>query len=235
MTTSRLSERELAGMIDHTALKPQTQRAHIIQLCEEAMEYGFAAVCLAPTWVETARKELGEAQTKIASVIGFPHGNTLSSVKAFEVERAMELGATEFDMVINIGALRDRNEGVVTEDIEAVVNVAHSSSCLVKVIIEAALLTVPEKQLACRLAEKAGADFVKTSTGFAGEGKGATVEDVRLMRGSIRATLGVKAAGGIKDCGTALSMIAAGATRLGCSSSVQILEEFRSRHCPESG
>jgi len=222
-------------MIDHTALKPQTQGAHIIQLCEEARDYGFGAVCLAPIWVEAAKKELEGTQVKVASVIGFPHGDTLPSVKAFEVERAMQLGATEFDMVINIGALKDRNERVVTEDIEAVVDIAHSHSCLVKVIIEAALLTIPEKQLACRLAKKAGADFVKTSTGFAGEGKGATVEDVRLMRGWVGGTLGVKAAGGIKDCETALNMIDAGATRLGCSSSVQIIEQFRSRHCPESG
>jgi deoxyribose-phosphate aldolase len=222
-------------MIDHTALKPQTQESHILRLCKESRIYGFGAVCLAPVWVEVAKRELAGTEVKIASVVGFPHGNTLPQVKALEVERAMQLGATEFDMVINIGALKDRNEKVVTADIEAVVKAAQTNSGLVKVIIEAALLTEAEKQLACRLAKKAGADFVKTSTGFAGEGKGATVEDVRLMRASVGGMLGVKAAGGIKDYDTAMSMIEAGATRLGCSSSVQILEQFRSCHCPESG
>ncbi len=234
MNISGLTDRQLAAMIDHTALKPQAQESHIIKLCEEARTHGFGAVCLAPTWVEVAKRELMGTDVKIASVVGFPHGNTLSQVKAFEVERAMQLGATEFDMVINIGALKDRNERIVAADIEAVVKVAHTDSGLVKVIIEAALLSEVEKQLACRLAKKAGADFVKTSTGFAGEGKGATVEDVRLMRASVGGMVGVKAAGGIKDCATALRMIEAGATRLGCSSSIQILEQFRSGHCPES-
>jgi deoxyribose-phosphate aldolase len=235
MDTSGLTERQLASMIDHTALKPQTQESHILKLCEEARTYGFGAVCLAPTWIEAANGQLTGTGVKIASVIGFPHGNTLSKVKAFEAESAMELGATEFDMVINIGALKGRNEKLVAADIEAVVRVAHTGSGLVKVIIEAGLLTEAEKQLACRLAKKAGADFVKTSTGFAGEGKGATVEDVRLMRASVDGALGVKAAGGIKDCPTALRMIEAGATRLGCSSSIQILEQFKSYRCREAG
>jgi deoxyribose-phosphate aldolase len=235
MRTSSLTERQLAGMIDHTARKPQTQKSHILRLCEEARTYGFGAICLAPAWVEAAKRELAGTDVKIASVIGFPHGNTLPQVKALEAERAMQLGATEFDMVINIGALKDCNEAVVTADIEAVVQVAHSESCLVKVIIEAALLTEAEKHLACQLVKNAGADFVKTSTGFAGEGKGATVEDVRLMRAAVGGMLGVKAAGGIKDCETALGMIEAGATRLGCSSSVQIPEQFRSCHRSESG
>jgi deoxyribose-phosphate aldolase len=218
-------------MIDHTALKPETQKTQIVDLCKEAREHGFGAVCLSPTWIAVAKKELEGTHVRIASVIGFPHGNTLSCVKAFEAERAIELGADELDMVVNIGALKDSNEFTVACDIRAVVSIARPNSCVVKVIIEAALLTTAEKELACRLAKKEGADFVKTSTGFAGEGKGATVEDVRMMRSWVGDSLGVKAAGGIRDCGTVLSMIQAGATRIGCSNSVQILREFRLRRC----
>ena len=234
MKTSNLSEQQLAKIIDHTALKPETQHKQIVQLCHEACEYGFGAVCVAPTWVDVAKKELRGTEIGIASVIGFPHGNTRSQVKGFEAERAIDVGANELDMVINIGALKDSNEKVVIEDIEAVVKVAHSNSSLVKVIIEAGLLTTKEKEMACQLAKEARADFVKTSTGFAGEGKGATVEDVRLMYNCIGDTLGIKAAGGIRDYDTAMKMIEAGATRLGCSSSIQILEQFRAQHCAES-
>jgi len=230
MRVSDLTKRQLAAMIDHTVLKAQAQESHILRLCEEAREHGFGTVCLAPVWVQLARRELAEAHVGIASVIGFPHGNTLSSVKAYEAEQAMQLGATEFDMVINIGALKDRNEKTVGSDIEAVVEVARRNSCIVKVIIEAALLSSDEKQLACQLARKAGADFVKTSTGFAGEGKGATVEDVKSMKEWVDGKLGVKAAGGIRDCETAISMVEAGASRLGCSSSVEILRQFESQY-----
>lgn len=235
MKTSNLSKQQLAKIIDHTALKPESQNKQIVQLCREACECGFGAVCVAPTWVDVAKKELRGTEIRIASVIGFPHGNTRSQVKAFEAKRAIELGANELDMVINIGALKDSNEETVTKDIEAVAKVAHSNSSLVKVIIEAGILTTTEKELACRLAKQAGADFIKTSTGFAGDGKGAKVEDIRLMRNCVGNTLGIKAAGGIRDCATALEMIRAGANRLGCSNSVQILEQFRTQHCAESG
>lgn len=235
MKTSNLSEQQLAKIIDHTALKPETQHKQIVQLCQEACECGFGAVCVAPTWVDVAKKELRATEIRIASVIGFPHGNTRSQVKAFEAERAIDLGANELDMVINIGALKDSNEKAVTQEIEAVVRVAHSNSSIVKVIIEAALLTIPEKELACRLTKQAGADFVKTSTGFAGDGNGAKVEDIKLMRNCVGNKLGIKAAGGIRDCAAALVMLRAGANRLGCSSSVQILEQFRTQHCAESG
>lgn len=235
MRTSDLSEQELAKMIDHTALKPRTQHYQIVQLCQEAREYGFGAVCIASAWVDVVKKELGQAKVKIASVIGFPHGNARSEVKAFEAERAIDLGANELDMVINIGALKDSNEKAVAKDIEAVVKVAHSDSSLVKVIIEAGLLTTREKKTACLLVKQAGAHYIKTSTGFAGEGKGATVEDIRLMYEYVGDALGIKAAGGIRDCTTALEMINAGATRLGCSSSVRILEQFKVQHCARPG
>jgi deoxyribose-phosphate aldolase len=234
MQNMDLTEQELAEMIDHTALKPEAQYNQIAQLCQEAREYGFGAVCIAPAWVDVVKKELEQTKTRIASVIGFPHGNTRSEIKAFEAERVITLGANELDMVINIGALKDSNEKDVVKDIEAVVKVAHMNSSLVKVIIEAGLLTAREKEQACLLAKQAGADFVKTSTGFAGEGKGATIEDVRLMHECVGDTLGIKAAGGIRDCKIALEMINAGATRLGCSSSVKILEQFRTQHCAES-
>jgi deoxyribose-phosphate aldolase len=228
-----VAEAELAGMIDHTVLKPQTQEAEVVRLCQEAREYGFGAVCIAPVWVRLAVRELSGTRAKVASVIGFPHGNTLSSVKAMEASRVVELGAMELDMVINIGALKDHDDEVVAKDIEAVVGIARPARALVKVIIEAGLLTVEEKRRACGLARRAGADFVKTSTGFAGEGKGATPEDVKLMRDSVGYEMGVKAAGGIRDFATALRLIQAGATRLGCSSSIQIIREFRIRHAAE--
>jgi len=189
---------------------------------------GLAQYALLQHGYRLQRKNLRtQTDVKIATVIGFPLGNTLSKVKAFEAEQSLELGADELDMVINIGALKDANEKFVISDIESVVRVASSKSAIVKVIIETRLLANSEKELACLLAERAGADFVKTSTGFAGEGKGAKVEDIRLMYNCVGDKLRIKAAGGIKDCKTALKMIKAGASRLGCSHSVQIYEEFR--------
>jgi len=233
MKTSDLNKEQLAKMIDHTALKPETKHAQVVQLCQQACEYGFGAVCLAPTWVDVAKNELKGSVIKIASVIAFPHGNSLPSVKAFETKRVIDLGADELDMVVNIGALKDSNEKLVIEDITAVVNVARANHCLVKVIIETGLLTTAEKKMACQLVKKAGADFVKTSTGFAGEGKGANVEDIRFIYDCVGDTLGIKAAGGIRDYVTALKMIKAGATRLGCSSSIQILDQFSVQQCVE--
>jgi deoxyribose-phosphate aldolase len=215
---------ELASMIDHTALKPETSASQIEQLCSEAREYGFVAVCIPPYWVSLADRLLSGTPTKIATVIGFPHGNTIPDVKCYEAERAIASGAHELDMVINIGALKSGDEQAVLHDIIAVVQVAlKSSSVIVKVIIETALLTKDEKVKACRLTEAGGAHFVKTSTGFGPAG--ATREDIILLRSLVGQRMGVKAAGGIRDLATAQSMIQAGASRIGCSASVHILND----------
>lgn len=216
---------QLASLIDHTALKPEATRDHIVQLCTEAIEFRFAAVCVAPAWVEVVQATLSNSPIKIASVIGFPHGNTLTGVKAFEARQAIERGAHELDMVIPVGALKSGDRNAVLHDIRSVVEAARERhGTLVKVILETALLTDSEKVLACELSELAGADFVKTSTGFADGG--ATLQDVALLRRTVGNRLGVKAAGGIKNLSTARAMVEAGASRLGCSSSVLIMKEF---------
>jgi deoxyribose-phosphate aldolase len=216
---------ELAKTIDHTALRPDTDRARIVSLCDEARTFGFGAVCIAPIWIPLAREKLEHTGIKIVTVIGFPHGDTLTSVKAYETEKAIETGAEELDMVIPVGKLKTGDEDAVLHDILSVKNAAHQrQAILVKVILETPFLTDEEKVLACRLSEKAGADFVKTSTGFAG--RAATVDDVELLRKTVGNRLGVKAAGGIRNLATALEMLKAGATRLGCSSSVSIMQEF---------
>ena len=220
-----LTRSELARMIDHTALKPETTKEQIVQLCEEAREFDFGAVCVASARILLAVESLANYSVRIASVVGFPHGTTLSAAKVFEATKALEAGANELDMVINVGALKSREKEVVFEDIRAVVEVAkRKPGAIVKVILETALLTDDEKVLGCHLAEKAGADFVRTSTGFAADG--ATLEDVALMRRVVGNRLGVKAAGSIRDLATARAMIEAGATRLGCSASVSIIKEF---------
>ena len=221
----------LALAIDHTALKPETDEAAIRKLCAEAREHGFASVCINPIWVPLAAELLADSPAKVCMVIGFPLGATLTSVKRFETAEAIAAGADEVDMVINIGWLKDGRSADVQHDIGAVVEAAHSTSMaygretpvIVKVIIETALLTAEEKRLACELVKAAGADFVKTSTGFSSGG--ATVEDVRLMRSIVGDTMGVKAAGGIRTAADAQAMIAAGATRLGASAGVQILQD----------
>lgn len=219
---------ELAAMLDHTVLKPDATAAHIRQLCDEARRYNFAAVCVAPMWVELAAGELRDTPVHVASVAGFPHGNTLSRVKADETARAVEAGAREVDMVIPIGALKAGDHDLVEADIRAVVAAARRTpNIIVKVILETCLLTDEEKVVACRLAEAAGADFVKTSTGFASGG--ATVADVALMKRTVGHRLRVKAAGGIRDLTTALAMIEAGAARIGCSASVAIVRELEER------
>ncbi len=215
---------ELAGIIDHTAIRQETTKDRIIKLCEEAFQFGFGAVCIAPVWIPLAVEKIYGTDIKIATVIGFPHGNTFTEVKAYETEKAIKAGGNEIDMVINIGALKSADRNMVIKDIRSVVDVAHSKGAIVKVILETALLTTDEKVIGCRLAEEAGADYVKTSTGFAAVG--ATKEDVVLLRQTVGNRLGVKAAGGIKDLQTALAMIKAGASRLGCSSSVSIMKEF---------
>ncbi len=213
---------EIAAMIDHTLLKPDATKDQIRQLCQEAKEYGFAAVCINPAWVELAAELLRGTPVAVCTVIGFPLGATLTEVKAYESERAIALGARELDMVINVGALKSREYAWVEEDIRAVVNVAHPRGATVKVIIEAALLTDEEKVKACTLAKAARADYVKTSTGF-GPG-GATVEDVALMRRVVGPEVGVKAAGGIRTYEDAKAMVQAGATRIGASAGVKIVQ-----------
>ncbi len=215
----------LASKIDHTLLKPEATESQIIQLCEEAKQYGFAAVCVNPTYVELCARLLRGATVRVCTVVGFPFGATLPEVKAFETEQALQKGAAEIDMVINIGALKSGNYDLVSRDIARVVSSAHAAVALVKVLIEAALLTDEEKTIACQLAQKEGADYVKTSTGY-GPG-GATVQDVELMRRVVGPSMGVKAAGGIRTLQDARKMIAAGATRIGASASVKIMAEAR--------
>jgi deoxyribose-phosphate aldolase len=213
---------DLAKTIDHTLLKPDATQDQIAQLCFEARKYGFASVCVNPTWVELCAKLLEGSPVKVCSVIGFPLGATMPEVKAFETQEALDHGATEIDMVINIGALKARDLDLVAKDIRGVVQTAHARGALVKVIIEAVLLNDEEKTIACLLAKEAGADFVKTSTGFASGG--ATVHDVELMRKAVGPEMGVKAAGGVRTFEDAEKMIRAGATRIGASAGVKILQ-----------
>lgn len=224
---------ELAKIIDHTALRPETTEAQILQLCAEAREFGFGAVCVAPAWVALAVEQLANTRVKTVSVVGFPHGDTLSTVKAIEASQAIAGGAQELDMVIRVGALKSGKDQVVLQDIRTVVGAARQrAGNLVKVILETALLSESEKVLGCRLAAQGGADFVKTSTGFAAGG--ATVYDVSLLRRTVGDRLGVKAAGGIRDLATALAMVKAGASRLGCSSSVAIMQAFTTNEPPRA-
>src|ERR1044071_709017 len=212
----------LAKTIDHTLLKPDATQQEIAQLCFEARKYGFASVCVNPTWVSLCAELLKGASAKVCTVIGFPLGATSSETKAFETETAIRQGATEIDMVINIGALKARDLETVAKDIRGVVNAAHARNIIVKVIIEASLLTDEEKTIASLISKEAGADFVKTSTGFAGGG--ATVHDVELMRKAVGPQMGVKASGGVRTFEDAASMIKAGATRIGASAGVKILQ-----------
>jgi deoxyribose-phosphate aldolase len=213
---------DLAKAIDHTLLKPDATQDQIAQLCYEARKYGFASVCVNPTWVELCATLLKGSLVKVCSVIGFPLGATAPEVKAFETQTAMNHGANEIDMVINIGALKARDLDLVAKDIHGVVATAHAGGAIVKVIIEAVLLTDEEKTIACLLAKEAEADFVKTSTGFASGG--ATVHDVALMRKAVGPEMGVKAAGGVRTYDDAESMLKAGATRIGASAGVKIIQ-----------
>lgn len=213
--------RDLAGFIDHTLLKPDATSGDIDRLCDEARDYGFAAVCVNPTWVKRAADRLRGTDVKVASVVGFPFGATPPEIKAMEARRAIRDGAREIDMVINIGALRSGDEDLVRREIEKVADSCHESGARLKVIIEAAMLTDEQKVVASHLAKAGRADFVKTSTGF-GPG-GATIEDVLLMRETVGPTMGLKAAGGIRTAEDVREMIAAGATRIGASAGVKIL------------
>lgn len=211
---------KLNKYIDHTILKPETTKEQVAQILAEAKEYDFASVCVNPTWVAYAAQELKDSDVKVCTVIGFPLGANTPAVKAFETKDAIENGADEIDMVINIGALKSKNDELVLEDIQAVV--AASGDKLVKVIIETCLLTEEEKVKACQLSKEAGADFVKTSTGFSTGG--ATVEDVALMRKTVGPDMGVKASGGARSYEDAIAFIEAGATRIGASSGVAIMK-----------
>ncbi|MFX1475590.1 MAG: deoxyribose-phosphate aldolase [Promethearchaeota archaeon] len=215
---------ELARCVDYTLLRPEATPQDIRRLCMSADTYQFAAVCVNPIYVEIAADELKGSSVKVCTVIGFPLGATFPEVKAFEAQEAVRHGAEELDMVMNIGALRNQQYGVVREDIEAVVDAV--DGYLVKVILETGLLTSTEKRHACKLAKESGAHFVKTSTGF-GPG-GATVEDIQLMREVVGESMGVKASGGIRTFETALQLIEAGATRLGASAAVDIIESYKS-------
>jgi deoxyribose-phosphate aldolase len=213
----------VAAMIDHTLLKPDATRTEIETLCREAREYQFASVCVNPTWVATCARLLDGTAVKVCSVVGFPLGATTADTKQYETRRAIFDGAREIDMVINVGALKSGDVRLVTQDIEAVTTPCRECGVLSKVIIEAALLTDDEKVTACTLAKAAGADYVKTSTGF-GPG-GATVADVALMRRVVGDEMGVKAAGGVRDLEGLKAMVAAGATRVGASAGVRIVQE----------
>ncbi|MCM3611302.1 deoxyribose-phosphate aldolase [Planococcus sp. MERTA32b] len=215
----------IASYIDHTLLKPESTKEQVIQLCKEAAEYEFASVCVNPSYVETAAAELKDSKVKVCTVIGFPLGASTSETKAFETKDAIAKGAEEIDMVVNIGAIKSGDSELVKNDIQAVVDAAKGKA-IVKVIIEASLLTDEEKVLASRLSKEAGADFVKTSTGFSTGG--ATVADVKLMRETVGADLGVKASGGVRSLEDVQGMIDAGASRIGASSGVQIMQGLKS-------
>lgn len=213
----------LAGFIDHTLLKPETTRDQIVRLCDEAAFYGFTAVCVNPWWTSLAVAQLQGTLVKVAVTIGFPLGANHTTVKRAEVLEAVRLGARELDMVINVGALKSGDRLAVQNDIAAVADAAHAGGAILKVILEAPLLTLEEKLLGCELSLVAKADFVKTATGFFG---GASVDDVSLMRGVVGDRAGVKASGGIRSAASAQVMIEAGANRIGTSSSVAMVHEL---------
>jgi deoxyribose-phosphate aldolase len=217
------TSRDWASLIDHTLLKPEASEADIRRLCEEAARFGFASVCVNPAWVKRAAEFLADSAVPVCTVIGFPLGATLPDVKAYEARRAIFDGAREVDMVINIGALKSGDVCAVEHDIRSVADAAHDAGVLCKVIIETALLTDDEKVMACLAAKNAGADFVKTSTGFSKGG--ATVQDIALMRRTVGSSLGVKASGGVKGIDDARAMFEAGATRIGASVGVKIAQE----------
>ena len=214
---------DIAHLIDHTLLKPEASRSDVTKLCKEALRFSFASVCVNPWYVPLAAELLHGSTVKVCTVAGFPLGATLPQVKIYETEQVLKLGAQEVDMVINVGALKSGQDELVALDIHGVVSACHRGGAICKVIIEAALLTADEKVRACQASRRAGADFVKTSTGF-GPG-GATAEDVALMRAVVGSDMGIKAAGGIRSLEELKKMVSAGATRIGASASIRIVEE----------
>ncbi len=215
-----MDKRTIAKYIDHTLLKPEANRDAIVTLCSEAKEHHFASVCVNPAWVSVCAEQLAGSDVLVCTVIGFPLGASTSATKAFETENAIHNGAQEIDMVVNIGAIKSGNWDLVKSDIAAVVNAAHPKA-IVKVILETGALTDEEKVKACEVSKEAGADFVKTSTGF-GPG-GATVADIALMRKTVGPDMGVKASGGVRDYDAVMAMIEAGATRIGASAGIAIV------------
>jgi deoxyribose-phosphate aldolase len=225
--------REVARYIDHTLLKPDATRDEILKVCEEGVRYGFASVCINPIWVREAACALRGSGVKVCTVIGFPLGSNAPDTKAYEARRAIFDGASELDMVINVGALKSGDHDLVSRDIRGVVEVAHEAGYICKVIIETALLGDDEKVSACLIAKEANADFVKTSTGFSSGG--ATAADVALMRRAVGGQMGVKASGGVRDLKQAQEMIRAGATRIGASVGVKIVQEITGSPVQGSG
>ncbi len=217
----KISVKNLAGMIDHTLLKPDATIAEIKQLCEEAVQHNFASVCVNPSYVESCFELIKSSNVKVCTVIGFPLGSSTTQTKSLEAEEAIKNGAEELDMVINIGRLKDKEYDYVINDIKAITDLAKRNICTSKVILETCLLLDEEKIVACLLSKEAGADFVKTSTGFSKSG--ATVHDVRFMKFVVGDNLQVKASGGIRSYEDAIAMINAGATRLGASAGVNII------------
>jgi deoxyribose-phosphate aldolase len=219
------SWQSVAAIIDHTNLRPEATPNQIVHLCEEAREFGFGAVMVNPCHIGLASSNLQNSEVRVGAVVGFPLGTTLTSVKIFETKEALKLGAREIDMVLNIGALKGGDHALVLSDISGVADVVREQKALLKVILETGLLAKEETLAACEISEQAGADFVKTCTGFLGGV--ATVEDVRLMRSAVK--IGVKASGGIRTASDARAMIEAGASRLGTSSGVNIIRELRAQ------
>ncbi len=212
----------IAALIDHTILKPEATRNDVLKVCREAREYNFASVCINPYWVPLVKAELSGSRVKVCTVVGFPLGATSTDAKVCETAAALRAGAQEIDMVINVGALRSGDTDAVKNDIQSVVRVAHQAGAIVKVILETALLDDTQKNVACNICKAAAADFVKTSTGFSTSG--ATVHDIALMRAAVGPNIGVKASGGIRTLQDVQAMTAAGATRIGASASVKIVE-----------
>ena len=212
----------IAALIDHTILKPEATRTDVVKICREAREYRFASVCVNPYWVPLVKAELSGSPVKVCTVVGFPLGATSTEAKVAETAAALRAGAQEIDMVINVGALRSGDTDAVKNDIQAVVRVAHEAGAIVKVILETALLDDTQKTVASKICKSAGADFVKTSTGFSTSG--ATAHDIALMRAAVGPNIGVKASGGIRTLQDVQAMTAAGATRIGASASVKIVE-----------
>ncbi|TQJ35851.1 deoxyribose-phosphate aldolase [Arthrobacter sp. SLBN-122] len=221
-TADQAGTADIASYIDHTLLKPEASEADVLKVCAEAAEYRFKSVCVNPIWVKTVTTALKGTGVLTCSVVGFPLGATPTDVKSFEARGAVLDGADEVDMVINIASARAGDKGALTDDITAVAETVHAGGAILKVIIETVLLTDEQKVLACQAAVEAGADFVKTSTGF--NGGGATAEDVALMRRTVGPGLGVKASGGVRSLADAQAMIAAGATRIGASSGIAIVK-----------
>jgi deoxyribose-phosphate aldolase len=226
-TNSILTARDIAKMIDHSLLRPELTTEEVVEGCRLAATYDVASVCVRPCDVRLAKRLLLSTDVMVTTVIGFPHGHHTTAVKVFEAQEAIRDGAVELDMVLNIGRLRSGDDDYVAADIKAVVDVAHQQGVVVKVILENAYLSDDMKRTACRIAEAAGADFVKTSTGFAGSG--ATLSDLRLMRESVSPAIHVKAAGGVRSLDRALAVRQAGASRFGATATRQILEEAKAR------